>query len=332
VKGVRLGTKGFSVLFLFIAMLLMITFGYVLSYIIPAKQRSVSSTIQSQQAFFLAQSGVEFAVRYASDNNWTTKTLLNNLNGLTRNLGNGRFALTYNSSNDTLTSVGEVPNGTERRRINVSNFTQFVAKIAFVNATGANSSASSMTIVTPAFAVTAGNTIVVGVSSYTATRRTVSSITDTAGNTYTRCGNREAGDASHDQEVWVAANILGRANNVITVTFSGSADWRYVIAAQYSGLSTASPYDAGSGLIVTANGTTHTTNTSVTTAADELCFGWFVTWDNPYIYSAGSPYTLRWTQGDSCIVDRVVNSVGTYSITANTSSSNRQACLMRTFK
>lgn len=314
-------------------MLLMVTIAYVLSYLIPTKQKSVSLVIYSAQAFFLAQSGEEFAVRYARDNNWTTTTLLNNLNGVTRNLGSGRFTLTYNSGNDTLTSMGEVPTGTERRRISVSNFTSLVSKtIAFVNATGANNASSAGTIATPAFSVTAGNTIIVSVSSYTATKQTVSSITDTAGNTYTRCGNREAGDASHDQEVWVAANILGNASNVVTVTFSGSAAWRYVIAAQYSGLATSSPYDVGSALIITASGTTHTTNTAVTTVANELCFGWFVTWDNPYTYSATCPYTLRWTQSDSHIVDRIVSRTGTYSITAKTASANRQACFMRTFR
>jgi hypothetical protein len=124
-----MNTKGISVLFLVIAMLLMVAIGYVFSYLIPAKQKSVIFPIQSNQAFFIAQSGVEFAVRYASDNSWTTFALLTgNLNGVTRNLGGGRFTLTYNYATygDTLISVGEVPIGTERRRINVFNFTAFL--------------------------------------------------------------------------------------------------------------------------------------------------------------------------------------------------------------
>ena len=120
-------SKGISVLFLFIAMLLMVTIGYVFSYLIPTKQKSVVFPIQSTQAFFIAQSGVEFAVRYASDNNWRTPALLNtNLNGVTRTLGSGSFSLTYNAATNTLTSVGQVPTGTERRRIVVSNFTSFL--------------------------------------------------------------------------------------------------------------------------------------------------------------------------------------------------------------
>jgi hypothetical protein len=80
---------------------------------------------------------VEFAVRYAQDNVWTTTALLNNLNtppNNTRSLGAGRFILTYTNvapNLDTLISAGEVPIGTERRRIVVSNFTRFLMSIAY---------------------------------------------------------------------------------------------------------------------------------------------------------------------------------------------------------
>jgi len=122
-------SKGLSVLFLVIAMLLMVAIGYVFTYLIPTKQKSVALTISSNQAFFIAQSGVEFAIRHAKDQGWTTPTLLNNLNGITRPLGAGRFRLIYTNTApnlDTLTSIGEVPIGTERRRVNVANFTSFL--------------------------------------------------------------------------------------------------------------------------------------------------------------------------------------------------------------
>jgi hypothetical protein len=125
-----MNSKGISVIFLIIAMLLMVVIGYVFSYLIPTKQKSVVFPIQSTQAFFIAQSGVEFAVRYAKDQGWTTTTLLtNNLNGMTRNLGSGRFTLTYNYATygDQLISAGQVPTGTERRRIVISNFTTFLS-------------------------------------------------------------------------------------------------------------------------------------------------------------------------------------------------------------
>ncbi len=125
-------SKGISSIFLVIAMLLMVMMGYVFSYLIPSKQKSVVFPIQSTQAFFIAQSGVEYAVRYAADQVWTTPATLAGLNAAgvnQRNLGAGRFTITYvnvDPTLDTLISVGEAPVGTERRTVSVSNFTMFL--------------------------------------------------------------------------------------------------------------------------------------------------------------------------------------------------------------
>ncbi len=119
-------SKGVSVLFLVIAMLLMVAIGYVFSYMMPTKQKSVSLTIHSTQAFFIAQSGVEFAVRYAFSQNWLTPASLNGLDGLQRNLGRGRFTLDYDRNTNTLTSIGVITNASERR-VKVSNFTSSLA-------------------------------------------------------------------------------------------------------------------------------------------------------------------------------------------------------------
>jgi len=127
-----MNSKGISVLFLVIAMLLMVTIGYVFSYLIPSKQKSVVFPIQSTQAFFIAQSGVEYAVRYAVAHNWRTAANLAGLNAAgvnQKNLGGGRFTITYTNTApnlDTLSSDGEVPSGTVRRRITVTNFTSFM--------------------------------------------------------------------------------------------------------------------------------------------------------------------------------------------------------------
>lgn len=132
-RGILSNPRGISVLFLIIAMLLMTVIGYVFSYLIPSKQKSVTFTIYSNQAFFLSQSGVEFAVQYAITQTppWTTPAQLAGLTGMSRNLGAGRFILTYTNvapNLDTLTSVGEVPTGTQRRSIRVSHFTSFLSQ------------------------------------------------------------------------------------------------------------------------------------------------------------------------------------------------------------
>jgi hypothetical protein len=160
-----MNSKGISVLFLIIAMLLMITIGYALTYLIPTKQKSVVFPIQSTQAFFIAQSGVEFAVRYANGNGWTTTTLLNNLNGIQRNLGSGRFTLTYNFATygDKLISAGEVPINTQRRKIVVSNFTRFLMSITYFGSASTpadnGTNTTNPTAVTPPGSMLAGDLV-----------------------------------------------------------------------------------------------------------------------------------------------------------------------------
>jgi len=159
-------SKGISVLFLVIAMLLMITIGYVFSYLIPAKQKSVVFPIQSTQAFFIAQSGVEFAVKYAITQTppWTTPAQLNGLDTMTRTLGAGQFILDYDSVNDRLISVGQVPIGTERRRIVVSTFTSFLMAITYFGSastppTDNGTNTTDPTAVTPPGGMQAGDLV-----------------------------------------------------------------------------------------------------------------------------------------------------------------------------
>jgi hypothetical protein len=162
-----MNSKGISVIFLVIAMLLMVTIGYVFSYLIPTKQKSVVFPIQSTQAFFIAQSGVEFAVRYADTRTppWTTPAQLNGLDTMTRTLGAGRFILDYDFANNRLISVGEVPIGTQRRQIVVSNFTSFLMSIAYFasastpvdSATATNT--TNPTVVTPPGSMLAGDLV-----------------------------------------------------------------------------------------------------------------------------------------------------------------------------
>ena len=138
-----MNSKGISVLFLVIAMLLMVTIGYVFSYLIPMKQKTVKFPIYSTQAYFIAQSGVEYAIRYCSDRGWRRASdgapsrldlsRLNNAPDNQRNLGNGGFTIyyqnttgTYSAATDILTSTGQITGSSENRVIRVSNFSPFL--------------------------------------------------------------------------------------------------------------------------------------------------------------------------------------------------------------
>jgi hypothetical protein len=185
-----INSKGISVIFLAIAMLLMVIIGYVFSYLIPTKQKSVVFPIQSTQAFFIAQSGVEFAVRLAQVNGWTTTALLNtNLNvapNNTRTLGPGSFLLSYSSSTDTLTSAGQVPTGTTRREIVVSHFTSFLMSISYFGsastpADGGTNTANPTAVTPPANMLAGDLVLMIGASRGTATL----AISNAGGQTWT---------------------------------------------------------------------------------------------------------------------------------------------------
>ena len=129
-----MNSRGISVLFLVIAMMLMVAIGYVFSYLIPMKQKTVKFPIYSTQAFFIAQSGVEFAIRYASNQGWrgATDTIfdLTRLNSIgAKSLGNGTFTINYNQPLDILTSTGQVTGSSENRVVRLSNFTPFLRLI-----------------------------------------------------------------------------------------------------------------------------------------------------------------------------------------------------------
>jgi hypothetical protein len=139
-----LNSKGISVLFLIIAMLLMVTIGYALSYLIPTKQKSVIFPIYSNQAFYMAQSGVEYAIRFSAENGWrgtsdgspTPRYDIDRLNDSGNNLRtlvigklNGRFTINYTTATDLLTSTGEIINASEKRVVKISRFTDFLRLI-----------------------------------------------------------------------------------------------------------------------------------------------------------------------------------------------------------
>jgi hypothetical protein len=116
----------------------MITVGYALSYLIPVKQKSTQFPIYSTQVFYIAQSGMDYGVRYCSDQGWRGATdtgrldydRLNDVGVNQRNVVigkvNGKFTIDYDTGANRLTSTGEMNTSTEKRIVRVSNFNQFL--------------------------------------------------------------------------------------------------------------------------------------------------------------------------------------------------------------
>jgi hypothetical protein len=141
------------------------------------------------------------------------------------------------------------------------------------------------TLATPAFNATTGNHITVCIRNRGAA---ISSVVDTAGNTYTQ----RQSDATVDPNMFLytADNITGNASNVVTVT-QASQSYSWVIAVEYSGLA-ASAYDTSGKRFANYSGTDVTSSGDITTAnSGELVL--LFTSENAFRdYTAGTDFTL----------------------------------------
>ena len=148
---------------------------------------------------------------------------------------------------------------------------------AFVQQASTHASGVSTLAVTPSAPLGTGNRLVVEVGVWSGSAATTSSVTDTAGDTFTEVSHFTGPDKT-EQSIWTAPVTAG-AGNIPTVTakFTSAAD-AAITALEYSGLSSA----AGSAAVdqqATASGTTATAGTvssgatSPTGAGNELAVG-----------------------------------------------------------
>jgi hypothetical protein len=147
------------------------------------------------------------------------------------------------------------------------------------------------------------------------TTSTVSSVTDSKGNTYALAvGPTQA--TALTQSIYYAKNIAG-GSNTITVKFNQTASYPNVNVLEYSGLDTANPLDVSSA--ASGSGTTANSGSAMTTSANELIVGA----GNPssVFKAAGSGFSSRIINAYGGISeDRIVNSTGSYNATATLTS------------
>ncbi|MGA9668718.1 MAG: immunoglobulin domain-containing protein, partial [Terracidiphilus sp.] len=176
---------------------------------------------------------------------------------------------------------------------------------------------SSVAVSYPA-AQAAGDTNIV-VIGWNSNSSSVSSVTDSAGNSYQVAVPLATGSAL-SQTIYYAANInaAGAGSNVVTVKFSSSVPYADIRVLEYSGLVAASPFDAGasaSGNSSAANsGSAHTTN------ANDVVIGAGITATT--FSAAGSGFTslgLSTPDGDLAEYE-VVSTAGSYAATASVST------------
>ena len=155
------------------------------------------------------------------------------------------------------------------------------------------------------------NVVVVGWNDSTAT---VSAVTDTSGNIYTRAVGPTVQAGLASQSIYYAKNIVAAWGNIVTVTFSTVAAYPDIRILEYSGADPNNPVDvtaASSGNSATSN-----SGSATTTNAADLLFGANLV--RTSTAGPGSDFTSRLlTSPDGDIAeDQMVTAIGSYSATA----------------
>lgn len=105
---------------------------------------------------------------------------------------------------------------------------------------GANDIAASL-VAAGSLGTTSGNCLLVAVVTNANTANDVSSVTDTAGNSFSRVTQINNGTYAGDLELWIATGITGNVANIVTANHS--ANNSAIIVEEWSGVATSSATD-----------------------------------------------------------------------------------------
>jgi hypothetical protein len=195
----------------------------------------------------------------------------------------------------TFTVTASNPNGTGAESAPSNAAMPSAGIIAFQQQTVAHATNVSSLAVTPPQNVIANNRLIVTAGIWSGGGATASTVTDTAGDTFTELVHFKASDGT-ETSVWTAPiTKSGGTKPVITVKATGSADIG-VAASEYSGLAPdASILDKSAQATGTtsASATVSSGATAATTAGNELALGVYVDSGFGSTLSAGSGYTAR---------------------------------------
>jgi glucose/arabinose dehydrogenase/PKD repeat protein len=154
------------------------------------------------------------------------------------------------------------------------------------------------------------NAIVVGWNDSTGN---VTSVTDSAGNTYTLAAPAMRGTGL-SQAIYYAKDIKAAATNTVTVKFDKAVAYVDTRVLEYSGLDRSDPLDVNKSAAGSSN--SPSSGAATTTAARELVLGAGMT--TGAFTNAGTGFTKRiiTTPDQDIAEDRVVTATGSYSATA----------------
>jgi hypothetical protein len=192
--------------------------------------------------------------------------------------------------------------------------------VTFVQGTSATpQSPTTSVVVTYPIAQTAGdlNVVVVGSND---TTHTVTSVKDSANNTYTLAVGPTQNTAGNlSQSIYYAKNITAGGSNSVTVTFSGATAYPDIRILEYSNADQNSPVDVAAAATGDSGSSTVTTS-SATSNANDLLFG--ANMVTSITSGAGAGFTTRiiTPQDGDIAEDRSVSATGIYTANANIST------------
>ena len=202
-----------------------------------------------------------------------------------------------------------------------------MAAIAFVQANGASIPAQTTNAVTFTSAQTAGD-LNVAVVSWKSSTATVTSVTDSRGNTYALAVGPTTSTGNTQQSIYYAKNIVSAAAgaNTVSATFS-TAIASELRVLEYSGINTTAPLDVTA--TATGTGTIANSGNATTTNANDLLVGAAYMQINSVV---GAGYTQRLLVDGDMVEDRIVSATGSYSATVSQSSSGYWIMQLAAFK
>ncbi len=167
---------------------------------------------------------------------------------------------------------------------------------------------------------TNGNLIIVHLS-YDNVARSVSSVTDTKGNTYTRINGPTTWNTTFRSELWYAYNITGGGAAInVTATLTGSStSYMQIYISEYSGvLTTADPLDQKA--TRTGSSTSITVGPKTTAYGNELVYA--VAIGASGTLSRGAGFNLRSSANENIVEDKNAPTPGSYNATFTSAGGN----------
>jgi hypothetical protein len=157
------------------------------------------------------------------------------------------------------------------------------------------------------------NVVVVGWNDATTS---VSSVTDSSGNTYTLAVGPTTSSAPLSQSIYYAKNIASAAPgaNVVTVTFSGAAAIPDIRILEYSGADPTNPVDTTAAAI--GNSTVSSSGAATTTNPTDLILGANITQASTTGPGSGFIQRLLTTPDGDIAEDEMTTSAGSYTAVA----------------